>query len=329
MAAELKLIQAVELKFALTSTDASLERVASIYLCPLLLKLATPYQSNRKKVEEVLAMLDNRIRGNASVKLPFEPLLAQYKDPTVSEVVKTRTIQYLCSALGDRSCSSALLQQLVNGFAKYPVMQKPIVFYMIGSMLATFPSPESTQEEKAICLAYQISREEDATSLAKCLIDLMFLNPAQLNPQRAANRNAVQSVPTPLLQGEIEFLTPLGSSTYTATSLTAVKLGILRFASISILKDAFRFEIGLVASFDLKHDLQMQANTVMRRCNPATSEQIYVDELFNLLLNRSLEARFAIRVYQLLSKSTLATREADKAQRCITQGVEYPILSTC
>lgn len=49
-ARELSLVGKVELKIALTQTDANLESILKTYLPPLLLKLASDYASVRNKV---------------------------------------------------------------------------------------------------------------------------------------------------------------------------------------------------------------------------------------------------------------------------------------
>jgi len=47
---ELRLVNNVELKIALADTDEKLQRLLSLYLPPLILKLASPHASVRNKV---------------------------------------------------------------------------------------------------------------------------------------------------------------------------------------------------------------------------------------------------------------------------------------
>lgn len=47
---ELKLLDKVEFHLGLANTDIELENTLKTYLCPTLLKLASPYESVRKKV---------------------------------------------------------------------------------------------------------------------------------------------------------------------------------------------------------------------------------------------------------------------------------------
>jgi proteasome component ECM29 len=49
-ATELRLVQNVELKFALADTEAKLQSLLDVYLCPLMRKLLSPHQSVRDKV---------------------------------------------------------------------------------------------------------------------------------------------------------------------------------------------------------------------------------------------------------------------------------------
>lgn len=46
----MRLVKKVELKIALTDTDAKLEKMLAIYLCPVLLKLESPHEAVRNQV---------------------------------------------------------------------------------------------------------------------------------------------------------------------------------------------------------------------------------------------------------------------------------------
>jgi proteasome component ECM29 len=52
-AKELALVGKVEMRIALTDTDAKLEAILKTYLAPLLLKLASPNVSVRNKVSQI------------------------------------------------------------------------------------------------------------------------------------------------------------------------------------------------------------------------------------------------------------------------------------
>ena len=75
---ELNLIGKVELRIALTDTDAKLQSILHTYLPPLLLKLASESKSVRNKVLSVCQHISTRIKA-PSIQLPVDALLKQYK----------------------------------------------------------------------------------------------------------------------------------------------------------------------------------------------------------------------------------------------------------
>lgn len=50
----IELLDNVELRFALADTDAQLEKTLNTFLCPVLLKLASPTEAVRSKVDSHL-----------------------------------------------------------------------------------------------------------------------------------------------------------------------------------------------------------------------------------------------------------------------------------
>ena len=80
-AKELALVGKVELRIALTDSDAKLESMLNIYLAPLLLKLASDHASVRNKV----SILD-RVLGEASRVLAVYSVLLGRKSETVTDL---------------------------------------------------------------------------------------------------------------------------------------------------------------------------------------------------------------------------------------------------
>lgn len=76
---ELALIGKVEMRIALTDSDAKLETLLKTYLAPLLLKLSSEHTSVRNKVISVCQHIGTRIKPS-SIQLPVSALVKQFKE---------------------------------------------------------------------------------------------------------------------------------------------------------------------------------------------------------------------------------------------------------
>ncbi|KAG0347308.1 hypothetical protein BG005_000251 [Podila minutissima] len=91
---DLKLLDNVELRFALADTDAQLEKTLNTFLCPVLLKLASPTEAVRSKVVGILTHVNKRVRPKPAIQLPVASLLQQFTtNPSV--MVKNFTLIYI------------------------------------------------------------------------------------------------------------------------------------------------------------------------------------------------------------------------------------------
>lgn len=346
-AAEIKLIDGVELKLALAS-DVQFVKLVNIYLCPLLLKLASPYARSRDKMLSLLAMIDNRTAG-ITFEFPTKALLAQYKDAKVPSLVKEATLKYLSRALIDDQLEQDALPLLMSGYSEASNSQQSILFNIICRMLCTWTVPDSTAQEDYLKETYKVDADGDQKLLANHFLNMMFLNMGYFKEEQAQSNQSVSSplirAPDPsdveatevrrmtlhklsmtgLEEHDIKFLCPQGASTFTVATLNSIKIGILRFLQLRIMKDDLRYTIALVASFDLKSEIQNCASTVMRRCETSDSDG-YARNLFDLLLSRkNLSQQLQIRIFQLLSKSISAVKQEESALAVITQGIECTI----
>lgn len=85
MEAELQLIDKVELRITLSSSDEKFQQSLNTFLAPLLLKLASPHNQVRSKILKFVGHLMTRIGSSPDVKLPIQKLLQQAKSPSVPE----------------------------------------------------------------------------------------------------------------------------------------------------------------------------------------------------------------------------------------------------
>ncbi|ODQ51798.1 ARM repeat-containing protein [Saitoella complicata NRRL Y-17804] len=176
--AELKLLNAVELKIALSDTDAKLQKTLSIYLCPLLLKLGSEHAAPRNKVISICQHISKRIKSNPGIALPVDALLAQFLDARVSAFTKNFTLIYLDMAIrhlpSDKS--TALLPKLVQGIPTHPIPHQKTLLHLILHILPqwTPPTEAEQQEQQRGEMGFE-ERPEDARWIAEKIKDLMLL----------------------------------------------------------------------------------------------------------------------------------------------------------
>lgn len=90
---ELSLLDKAEFRIALAEDDSQLEKCINIYLCPIILKLGSPFSEVRKKVLQIIQAIIPRINAAKLIKLPIFQLLDQAKTPSVSEKTDSSSIR--------------------------------------------------------------------------------------------------------------------------------------------------------------------------------------------------------------------------------------------
>ena len=119
-ASELQLLGRVEMKLALAEKPEEMTQTLSIFLCPVLMKLASKHAATRNKVIELLRHISKRLNGNNGVLLPLEGLLGLMASSPVA--VQNFSIIYLEMAFLRESHINRIkaLPQLLKGLAKRP-----------------------------------------------------------------------------------------------------------------------------------------------------------------------------------------------------------------
>ncbi|KAF8941099.1 hypothetical protein BGZ58_002205 [Dissophora ornata] len=191
---DLQLLDNVELRFALAESDAQLEKTLNTFLCPVLLKLASPAENVRAK----------RIRPKPSIKLPVPALLLQFSEQS-SVLVKNFTLIYIEMGYEriPQEDKVAVLPQLVKGISRRPVAQQTTLVHMI---LPTLASIKQHNEDNTTSDPYDFeANPADANCLLIRLQDiLLYRQPT------AGSKRRLQS-------SELELSSPLaGPSTATA-----------------------------------------------------------------------------------------------------------------
>ncbi|KAG0093814.1 hypothetical protein BGZ92_001559 [Podila epicladia] len=134
---DLKLLDNVELRFALADSDAQLEKTLNTFLCPVLLKLASPTEAVRSKVVGILTHVNKRVRPKPAIQLPVASLLQQFTtNPSV--MVKNFTLIYI--EMGFERIpleeKTVALPQLIKGISKRPAAQQTTLIHLVLPTLA-------------------------------------------------------------------------------------------------------------------------------------------------------------------------------------------------
>ncbi|KAG0371099.1 hypothetical protein BGZ54_000043 [Gamsiella multidivaricata] len=135
---DLQLLDNVELRFALAESDPQLEKTLNTFLCPVLLKLSSPFENVRAKVVGILTHINKRVRPKPEIKLPVTALLQQFADNN-SVLVKNFTLIYIEIGYGRIPLEDQLagLPQLIKGIARRPVVQQTTLAHMILPVLSS------------------------------------------------------------------------------------------------------------------------------------------------------------------------------------------------
>ena len=332
--AELKLVDGVELKLAMANDPASLARLTSIYLCPLLLKAGSEYASVRLKTTEICAMLNNRL--SRTMQLPLAALWAQYKDPKTPTQARVLTTAFLQSAVEQsKSVEYVFLVDMLHTYVVMDRSSQPTLFQIVLSALARCDLQALTSELISSVNIKKLNFENQ-TLLAKPFLDLMFLNlgyfgsstkTAPSSSGRHTNQNIMPDRKLSMMQGlaeaDIEFLTPHGAATFTVTELNFRKQQVLHLSRLEFFDTAVKYVLASAASYDLNDNIRNTAqDLIKRRLAVDVDDQQLITLMYDSLLTRPrLPVALRLKYYQLLTQSQLAAQNTDKAIPLINKGL--------
>ncbi|KAI5805358.1 proteasome stabiliser-domain-containing protein [Peziza echinospora] len=258
---ELALINKVELRIALTSTDTSLQTLLGTYLPALLLKLASPHLSVRNKIIALCQHVNTRIKSSESIQLPVEKLLRQFKDPEVGgrwPLVRNFDVMYIGQGVQRMKVEDriTLLPLLITNISSTPAQHQPQIFNILLDILPYYkPPPRGTSEDAALKTYFAFdTRPEDAEFLQTWFTRLMFLTYQTFNSSATSSSGSTQTC-RGLTPEEYSFLT-LGGKRETwnppgrplGEKLKMAKVAALGFLATGAFADGERYLAALVAS---------------------------------------------------------------------------------
>ncbi|GJJ74422.1 proteasome component ECM29 [Entomortierella parvispora] len=308
---DLQLLDNVELRFALAETDAQLEKTLATFLCPVLLKLASPVEAVRAKVVGILTHINKRIRPKPSIKLPLAPLLQQFSD-NGSVLVKNFTLIYV--ELGfervELEEKVASLPKLIKGISQRPAAQQTTIVHMVLPALAQI---KQHNEDNTTSDPYEfLTHPADAICILTRLQDvLLYRQPTIVTPTGhshgtnnsgpsspltgatpAASTTPASATPDGMSPQSVLNTTYNGKATWANSSeLKNIKTGALRFiCSTTAFPDALplpvqleRFIAMIAATGDSYYEASSMGEDGLKRTKlPDLEDKLVVDRLFQM-----------------------------------------------
>ncbi|KAG5517843.1 hypothetical protein PMAC_000297 [Pneumocystis sp. 'macacae'] len=324
---ELKLLNGVEFHLALADTDIKLENILKIYLCPTLLKLASPHDIVRKKVVQICSHIRIRTKSNENIKFPIDALLEQFHSKDVGNSTKGFTLLFLDMAFSrlDQEEKKKLLSKLIPGLSKYSIEHKKRIIHLILNILGVYGSSEDSiyqfENDDSIKSIFDSGLFfEDFSFLAKVFKDLALFSLSYFhsllkkisqtkiqefsfsnyfdktnsfdNIDYSLQISVLKKTCPGLSFDSLKLLTPKGNDTFTIDSLAKIKIGTIWFLSTSYFSLDQKFTTLSVFKFDSDDNISLIANTCLKKLpNIDLENEKIIENIYELLLgnNEGLE----------------------------------------
>ena len=137
-AAELRLLGRVEMKLATAESTEQVSSVLGTFLCPVIMKLASPSAGTKAKVIEILRHVSKRLAGNQSVQLPLKDLISLLS-PSQNSSVQNFAMVYTEMAFQRENYQNKIsfLPQLLSGIGKRSQKHRDRIFEMLAETVET------------------------------------------------------------------------------------------------------------------------------------------------------------------------------------------------
>lgn len=320
---ELSLIGKVEMRIALTDTDAKLETQLKTYLAPLLLKLSSPSPNVRNKVITICQHISTRVKPQ-SIQLPVAALIKQYKEAN-HHLVRTFDLVYIQQGVGRLTTAqrAELLPVVAKGIAEGSGGEAQAqVFNLFLRLLESFVIPSRGSKEDVELRGRLEVSEKDTDHLANWLGRLLLLVPRKQNDQGCPG----------LKPDECSFLDlhckeDIWNPSAGGLNLLRTKVLAARLLASGLFTEKQRFLPALYASSDAASSISDIGDDMMKRTLPATDleNEILLRELFELYFGDGIRPRAKVplrmKILGLLSKSINSTTFANSIMRLVDDGL--------
>lgn len=323
---ELSLIGKVEMRIALADTDAKFENILKTYLAPLLLKLASEFQSVRQKVISVCQHINTRVQPQ-SIQLPVAPLVKQFKEQE-SSLIRHFDMLYIQQGVVRLPTKerAELLPIVVQGVGKGG-SQSSQVFYLLLRLLESFTlPPRGSKDDLEMRGKFEVT-DTDAQYLAKWLGKFILFAP----------QKGTSKVCPGLNNEEYAFFTVQGKDD--AWNPNAGGLNLLRTKTLAarllasgLFNDLERFLPAVFCSADPASSISDAGDDMMKRALPATKPELEKEDLPKTLFDLyfgvdgapGVKAPLKLKILWLLEKSKSSTTFANKIIKLVNDGVSPP-----
>ncbi|CUS25176.1 LAQU0S30e00276g1_1 [Lachancea quebecensis] len=330
---ELQLIEKVDLRFVLASTEDALERNLDTFFPALLLKLDSSHSSARVAVFNSIKNVMGRISSLTNVKLPAKKLIIQAKTWKSSSTYGENSVglySLLFASKGVDRLSpeekAELIPEVVEGISTLSDSLKPRMFHILCKLLLSWNAPiGGRSEEESAQSLLPIASVLDRNFLLEKFRQFFLLNPLKSEPGSAVIPRGY-SCPGLSVQ-EVEFFTFNAGVSFTRDNLSTYKNAIFVFMTHAIaLEGRPLLEFLIIASAD-STNLSDQAAALLKKQQVPYEDQEFIGTLTELYIGERSTNRPPVGrelqevILSILTKSVCATKTPEKVSVICSMGL--------
>lgn len=323
---ELSLVGKVEMRIALADTDAKLDSILKTYLAPVLLKLASEFQSVRQKVISICQHVNTRVQPQ-SIQLPVAALVKQFKEQE-SSLIRHFDMLYIQQGVTRLPSKerAELLPVVVQGIPKGG-SQASQVFYLLLRLLESFTlPPRGSKDDLEMRSRFGVA-DADVEFLAKWLGKFILFAPQKGTTKTCPGLNA-EEYTFFTVQGKEDAWNPNAGG----LNLLRTKTLAARLLASGLFNDHERFLPAVFCSADPASSISDVGDDMMKRALPATKPELEKEELPKTLFDLyfgvdgapGVRAPLRLKILWLLEKSKSSTTFSNNIIKLVNDGVSPP-----
>jgi proteasome component ECM29 len=330
---ELALVNKVEMRIALASSNDKLAGLLKTYLAPLLLKLASEHLSVRNKIISICQHVNTRVK-DPTVQLPVAALLKQFKEQQ-NTLIRHFDLLYIHQGILRLSYreQADLVPVLIQGIAQDLATANKNganLFNLLLRALQHYQLPlKGSKEDDALRQTLQMTGD-DGKAVSSWFGKLILL----LSIRRPTASGSQTAVPPPGLDEEdYQFLTVYGkpdvwdSAVDGGLHLSRTKVIALRFLATGAFNDDERFLPALFASADSNSIIVERGDDILKRAISSVdmSDTSLITRLYSLYLGGSgssaVTPALQMKILSFLSRSTVSTTFPNQFKEIVIKGL--------
>ncbi|AQZ14391.1 ECM29 (YHL030W) [Zygosaccharomyces parabailii] len=330
---EKELVQKVELRLALADTPEKLEHNLGIFLCPLLLKLSSPYGSVRQAVLGSLKDILARLNSLPKVRIPVDKLLHQAQNVPIDSdqgSANVRLYSLLLASKGVDRMSLNEKKQLIpvamRGISELPVSAAARIFHILCKLILDWEVPQKgSKEEDEACEFLNLENKNDLEFLSKKFTNFFFLIPARPAPE---TRVIPRGYTCPgLSAADVSFFTYIAGVSFNKDQLLRFKSAIFRFFNGGFTVDARLLAEFLVVSSTDDSDISDTATFYLKRLTISVEDHDFIDFLVSLYIGDKeigippVKYELQEKILSYLNKSLYAVADAQRVSQICHMGL--------